>query len=245
MFYRRISSFTGIQKLVLAGRMGEAIENTTELYPGLLERNLNLLFMLKCRQFIEMVNGTDSEVRGPAIRSPKSRHGSGSNRSSPSLSPVHHTNSHSQRNTPVGSRGSSPNRPIGVKGHSSLSGPASGLSQGQTNSQPHPTLSQPTTQQSINTNNTNSSDLKTISEEEMNAANIAINGNANSRLIDDIDDVEMLDGLVNDHQEVCNKVVINGTSESSVTTNGLYTNGDSLSGDPDHNRMEDMGRYSG
>lgn len=54
--------FVGILKLVLAGRMGEAIEMTSRLYPGLLEHNQNLLFMLKCRQFVEMVNGTDSEV---------------------------------------------------------------------------------------------------------------------------------------------------------------------------------------
>lgn len=37
----------GIQKLVLAGRVGEAIETTQQVYPGLLERNPNLLFMLK------------------------------------------------------------------------------------------------------------------------------------------------------------------------------------------------------
>ncbi|XP_013789921.1 ran-binding protein 9-like isoform X2 [Limulus polyphemus] len=60
-----------ILKLVLAGRIGEATETTHKLYPGLLERNPNLLFLLKCRQFIEMVNGTDSEVR-PA-RSPRSQ----------------------------------------------------------------------------------------------------------------------------------------------------------------------------
>lgn len=41
--------------------MGEAIEMTQRLYPGLLEHNQNLLFMLKCRQFVEMVNGTDSD----------------------------------------------------------------------------------------------------------------------------------------------------------------------------------------
>ncbi|XP_018335747.1 ran-binding protein 9 [Agrilus planipennis] len=52
-----------ILKLVLAGRMGEAIEKTRRLYPGLLEHNQNLLFMLKCRQFVEMVNGSDVEVR--------------------------------------------------------------------------------------------------------------------------------------------------------------------------------------
>lgn len=51
-----------ILKLVLAGRMGEAIDKTSRLYPGLLERDQNLLFMLKCRQFIEMINGSDVEV---------------------------------------------------------------------------------------------------------------------------------------------------------------------------------------
>lgn len=42
--------------------MGEAIDTTYDLYPGILETNPNLLFMLKCRQFVEMVSGTDSEV---------------------------------------------------------------------------------------------------------------------------------------------------------------------------------------
>lgn len=64
-----------ILKLVLAGRMGEAIETTDRLYPGLLDRNQNLLFQLKCRQFVEMVNGSDSEVvvartRGQDLYSP-------------------------------------------------------------------------------------------------------------------------------------------------------------------------------
>ncbi|KAM9807952.1 ran-binding protein 10 [Neosynchiropus ocellatus] len=75
-----------IQKLVLAGRVGEAIEATQQLYPGLLEHNPNLLFMLKCRQFLEMVNGTDSEVRCLTVRSPKSQD---SYPGSPSLSPRH------------------------------------------------------------------------------------------------------------------------------------------------------------
>ncbi|XP_049876899.1 ran-binding protein 10 isoform X2 [Pectinophora gossypiella] len=53
-----------VSKLVLAGRIGEAIELTRRLYPGLLERDSDLLFLLKCRQFVEMVNGSDSEVAG-------------------------------------------------------------------------------------------------------------------------------------------------------------------------------------
>ncbi|XP_058054146.1 ran-binding protein 9 [Anopheles bellator] len=57
-----------IIKLVLSGRMGQAIEQTIRLYPGLLESNQNLLFMLKCRQFIEMVNGSDFELGTPSSR---------------------------------------------------------------------------------------------------------------------------------------------------------------------------------
>uniref|UniRef100_A0AAQ4RXI1 RAN binding protein 10 n=1 Tax=Gasterosteus aculeatus aculeatus TaxID=481459 RepID=A0AAQ4RXI1_GASAC len=75
-----------IQKLVLAGRVGEAIEATQQLYPTLLEHNPNLLFMLKCRQFVEMVNGTDSEVCCLSVRSPKSQD---SYPGSPGLTPRH------------------------------------------------------------------------------------------------------------------------------------------------------------
>ncbi|VVC96520.1 unnamed protein product, partial [Leptidea sinapis] len=53
---RRISS------LVMCGRIGEAIESTRRAWPALLERDPELLFLLKCRQFVEMVNGADSEV---------------------------------------------------------------------------------------------------------------------------------------------------------------------------------------
>lgn len=72
----------GIQRLVLSGRMGEAIETTQTLYPTLLESRPNLLFLLKVRQFIEMVGGSDSEVRAATNRSPKSQ-----NSGSPSMSP--------------------------------------------------------------------------------------------------------------------------------------------------------------
>lgn len=58
-----------IINLVMSGRMGLAIEQTLRLYPGLLENNQNLLFMLKCRQFIEMVNGSDFD-NGTARSSP-------------------------------------------------------------------------------------------------------------------------------------------------------------------------------
>ncbi|XP_012233599.1 ran-binding protein 9 isoform X2 [Linepithema humile] len=60
--YNSIKNRQKIIKLVLSGRMGEAIEVTSRLYPGLLEKDPDLLFALKCRQFVEMVNGSDSEV---------------------------------------------------------------------------------------------------------------------------------------------------------------------------------------
>lgn len=56
-----IKSRQKILKLVMNGRMGLAIDHTIRSYPGLLDKNQNLLFMLKCRQFVEMVNGSDFE----------------------------------------------------------------------------------------------------------------------------------------------------------------------------------------
>lgn len=50
-----------ILKLVQMGRIGQAIELTNKSFAGLLESNQNLLFMLKCRQFVEMVNGSDMD----------------------------------------------------------------------------------------------------------------------------------------------------------------------------------------
>lgn len=44
-----------IQMLVLNGELSKAIEMTYKLFPGILERNVNLLFALKIREFIEMI----------------------------------------------------------------------------------------------------------------------------------------------------------------------------------------------
>lgn len=49
-----------IQKSVLNGKIEESIELTYQLFPGILERNPNLLFALKVRQFIEMINNATS-----------------------------------------------------------------------------------------------------------------------------------------------------------------------------------------
>lgn len=79
-----------IQKLILAGRISEAIDTTQSLYPSLLDRNPHLFFQLKCRQFIEMVNGCDGEVK-PLAHSPTR-----STRNSPCVSPsrsLSHTSS--------------------------------------------------------------------------------------------------------------------------------------------------------
>lgn len=52
-----------LQKLILMGRLGEAVTLTKQLFPGLLDKNKTLYFQLKVQQFIEIVNGTDSEVK--------------------------------------------------------------------------------------------------------------------------------------------------------------------------------------
>ncbi|CAF3007529.1 unnamed protein product [Rotaria socialis] len=57
-----------IQNLILEGHTMDAIEKTKELFPTLLN-NKNLLFVLKVRQFIEMINGTDSEISKPSTSS--------------------------------------------------------------------------------------------------------------------------------------------------------------------------------
>ena len=44
-----------IQKLVLEGRIGEAIATTKQLYPGLLRNNQDLLFRLKVRKVYHVV----------------------------------------------------------------------------------------------------------------------------------------------------------------------------------------------
>jgi len=59
--FASIRNRQSIQKLVLAGRMGEAIAMTNRLYPHFLHKNPSLHFMLKIRQFIEMVAGNDHD----------------------------------------------------------------------------------------------------------------------------------------------------------------------------------------
>ena len=212
----------GIQKLVLEGRMGEAIEKTQQLYPGLLDRNRNLLFMLKCRQFIEMVNGTDSEVCGPSMLSPRSQ--SSSARSSPSMSPTHHGIVRQQGG---GSGGSSPARAVTVtvpiapsKSHSSHSVPSSSSSS-----------SSSSTPLSSNTNNS-ATGLQSISEEEMNAQNNAMNGNAAPPTRIEEVDVDM-DTSENDERTTS---VVNGSAADFL--NGTAENGNTGAEEED----DDMGK---
>lgn len=53
-----------IQKLVLSGRISEAISLTKRYHPSVLENDQNLLFLLNCRQFIEYICGNDSFASG-------------------------------------------------------------------------------------------------------------------------------------------------------------------------------------
>ncbi|XP_061110372.1 ran-binding protein 9-like isoform X2 [Conger conger] len=156
-----------IQKLVLSGRMGEAIETTQQLYPSLLERNRDLLFMLKVRQFIEMVNGTDSEVRCLGGRSPKSQDSyPGSPRlfSSPTLSPSHGASIHSL---------ASPAKPSGSQSY--LPGFDSSCSNGVAPSKPHPSP------------HCNKQSPPNLSNAELNSINSARSQQANNCTSNDMD----------------------------------------------------------
>ncbi|GIY63056.1 ran-binding protein 9 [Caerostris extrusa] len=204
-----------IQKLVLAGRMGEAIQTTQNLYPELLEQNPNLLFMLKCRQFIEMVNGTDSEVR--PVKSPRSQC------NSPSMSPnysnayLHRSGVNLSCSSPMLS-GNSPSRSHSPHTASTFISPKSS--------------SLPVTIE----NNVNNNQTVTLSSiEELNTTNHVMNGemlNGNSdisvstNLIHPDNDVEMenLD-TVNDNAEGIRTMpyATNGTVIAST-----YQNGDDL-----------------
>lgn len=207
----------GIQKLVLSGRMGEAIETTQSLYPGLLEQNPNLLFMLKCRQFVEMVNGTDSEVR--PTKSPRSQS------NSPSMSPNYSAYFHrpasniSSCSSPIVSS-NSPSRSHSPHSASQFITPKSS--------------NMPVTIENNNVNNNVTVTLSSI--EEMNAANRVMNGemlNGNSEstnLIHPDADVEMenLD-TVNENAE--SSRTLSYATNGTVITSPAFHNGEEAEDD--------------
>lgn len=204
-----------IQKLVLAGRMGEAIQTTQHLYPGLLEQNLNLLFMLKCRQFVEMVNGTDSEVR--PTKSPRSQS------NSPSMSP-NYPNVYFHRPLATLSTCSSPLISSPNRSHSPASSPFISPK------------SLPVTIENNNLNN-NLTTVTLSSVDEMNAANNVMNGevmNGNSEptgFIHPDADVEMENlETMNDHSD--------GVRTMPYATNGTYQNGEEQDNDVSKTGLE-------
>lgn len=60
---QRIQLRYRVQQYVLNGRISEAIKLTNGLCPNMLQNNSNLLFALKCRQFIELISGADSDFQ--------------------------------------------------------------------------------------------------------------------------------------------------------------------------------------
>lgn len=60
---QRIQFRNRIQQYVLSGRISEAIKLTNRLCPNMLQSNPNLLFALKCRQFIELISGAESDFQ--------------------------------------------------------------------------------------------------------------------------------------------------------------------------------------
>ncbi|ESN91396.1 hypothetical protein HELRODRAFT_70379 [Helobdella robusta] len=101
-----------IQHFIMAGRISEAINLTNKLYPSILDNNHDLLFKLKCRQFIEMVNGTDDDY----TTSSSSHFTSATHSSTSTLPPTshHHQQQHHITN---GSRNNENNKSNQTNGH--------------------------------------------------------------------------------------------------------------------------------
>ena len=95
-----------IQQLVLNGQISEALRLVNSSYPGLLETRKELLFRLKCQQFVEMLVGNDckelyeqSGSPAPSTHSPvSSLHSPTPPLLSPSISRTSVSHSHSSLN---------------------------------------------------------------------------------------------------------------------------------------------------
>lgn len=59
--FQRVQQRNKIQQLVLSGRISEAIKLTNLHCPNLLQNNPNLMFALRCRQFVELISGAESD----------------------------------------------------------------------------------------------------------------------------------------------------------------------------------------
>ena len=65
-------SLLEIQSLVLQGRVSDAVRVVQASYPGLLENSPELLFKLRCRQFVEMIGGCDTaDLLTPPSQEPR------------------------------------------------------------------------------------------------------------------------------------------------------------------------------
>ncbi|KAI4877893.1 hypothetical protein NFI96_002307 [Prochilodus magdalenae] len=204
-----------IQKLVLAGRVGEAIEATQQLYPGLLERNPNLLFMLKCRQFVEMVNGTDSEVRCFSVRSKPQD----SYPDSPSLSPRHGASNPHLHSTgadsPTCSNGVTPSNKS--KSHSKYPGASS------TSSSPSSSPSSVNYSESNSTDSTKSQPHSATSNQETSDSEMEIEAEHYSNGVTESSSTRIMNGTYK-HQEILqgeDNGVGNGVAEDSCGSRQL------------------------
>lgn len=214
-----------IQKLVLAGRMGEAIETTQTLYPQLLDAKPDLLFTLKCRQFVEMVNGTDSEVRNNSNSNSATLGSLSSSSSSPSQLHHHHSRNspragifHSNTEAAGGSARSSPSHsPYGRSGTppSSQTAPSTPFHQQQRRSPATSACGSPNRtsgkqQQHSTSHQQNGS--RNLSSNLASGDHIALNGNSTSPKIMETEDMDLSDE--GDHSSTLSNgnSQINGTS---------------------------------
>lgn len=226
--------FPEILKLVLAGRMGEAIEMTGRLYPGLLERNQNLLFLLKCRQFVEMVNGTDSEVCPP--RCPRGPYTMTSPPSSPARNGL---------SKPVRSRSNSPS--VTTSSSSSTTTSSTTNNSGHLTSAIQTSVIQSTKSYQQGSNNRNDSNGPSV--EELNLNNVAMNGT--SAMNDNVP-VKSTDSVIkpistgaSQGSDVEMESEDRNCNEKSVSQANGYQNGTSHQPDEDldEDEEEEMGKW--
>lgn len=98
---QRIQQRYRIQQSVLNGKISEAIRLTNRLCPNLLQSNPNLLFALKCRQFVELISGAEHDYQpifnyAAENSAPSNGHVNGDQ--SPNHSTRNHTNSSNNNN---------------------------------------------------------------------------------------------------------------------------------------------------
>ncbi|CAF0869629.1 unnamed protein product [Rotaria sordida] len=209
-----------IQNLILEGHTTDAIEKTKELFPTLLN-NKNLLFVLKVRQFIEMINGTESEIPKPSVSSQIT-----------DSSLLNHTNNSSCPTTHE--RSSSPINKSNTSSRSRSNSPYTSGRNQTTNSEVQQQQSNGTINSSSRRSSANNNELL----QEINTTTSLPSHNNVTNLMDIDDDVHTnntTNGFSN-HGTVSSSSSSSSSTTTTTTTNQI-ANGHSIFDDDDSNNL--------